>query len=212
MCDQARHHANRLRPDSFKYAKERWEKSHTPPDFKVGDLVLVLTPSLNSLKGQNKSNVSYAGPLMIRELHGTNGVQLECTGELMNTHPALPPDLILWPIGHVIIFMANWPFHHFYGQLAISSFLWPIGHVINFMANWSILVFYGLWATPPFTGQLWPQTSHMASGNILLSLANYPPHQPPGQYPLFWAWAAVRGLRPAGRRHRRGLKWPKKAI
>ncbi|MBW0562431.1 hypothetical protein O181_102146, partial [Austropuccinia psidii MF-1] len=40
---KGRHHANRCIKDSFKYAKERWDKSHKPPDFKIGDLVLVST-------------------------------------------------------------------------------------------------------------------------------------------------------------------------
>ncbi|MBW0511191.1 hypothetical protein O181_050906 [Austropuccinia psidii MF-1] len=41
MVDKARHHAYRCMKDSFKYAKEKWDKSHIPPDFEVGDLVLV---------------------------------------------------------------------------------------------------------------------------------------------------------------------------
>ncbi|MBW0588965.1 hypothetical protein O181_128680 [Austropuccinia psidii MF-1] len=41
MLDKARHHANRCMKDSYKYAKERWDKSHKSPDFKIGDLVLV---------------------------------------------------------------------------------------------------------------------------------------------------------------------------
>ncbi|MBW0539133.1 hypothetical protein O181_078848 [Austropuccinia psidii MF-1] len=41
MLDKARHHENRFMQDSFKYAKERWDKSRKPPDFKRGDLVLV---------------------------------------------------------------------------------------------------------------------------------------------------------------------------
>ncbi|MBW0562286.1 hypothetical protein O181_102001 [Austropuccinia psidii MF-1] len=43
MLDKARHHANRCMQDSFKYAKEKWDKSHKPPYFKIGDLVLVST-------------------------------------------------------------------------------------------------------------------------------------------------------------------------
>ncbi|MBW0533998.1 hypothetical protein O181_073713 [Austropuccinia psidii MF-1] len=38
---KARHHANRFMQDSFKYAKEKWDKSHKPPAFKIGDLGLV---------------------------------------------------------------------------------------------------------------------------------------------------------------------------
>ncbi|MBW0572886.1 hypothetical protein O181_112601 [Austropuccinia psidii MF-1] len=80
--------------DSFKYAKERWDKSHKPPDFKVGDLVLVSTINFNNLKGPNKLKYSFAGPFMIKALHGPNAVQLELTGELMSKHPALPVSLI----------------------------------------------------------------------------------------------------------------------
>ncbi|MBW0541864.1 hypothetical protein O181_081579 [Austropuccinia psidii MF-1] len=41
MLDKARNHANRCMQDSFKYAKERWDKIHNAPDFKIGDLVLM---------------------------------------------------------------------------------------------------------------------------------------------------------------------------
>ncbi|MBW0548120.1 hypothetical protein O181_087835 [Austropuccinia psidii MF-1] len=54
MLDKARHHANRCMQDSFKYAKERWDKSNKPPDFKIGDLVLVSTPNSNNIKGPKK--------------------------------------------------------------------------------------------------------------------------------------------------------------
>ncbi|MBW0542166.1 hypothetical protein O181_081881 [Austropuccinia psidii MF-1] len=37
MLDKARHHSNRCMQDSLKYAKERWDKSHKPPEFKIGD-------------------------------------------------------------------------------------------------------------------------------------------------------------------------------
>ncbi|MBW0517856.1 hypothetical protein O181_057571 [Austropuccinia psidii MF-1] len=43
MLDKARHHENRFMQDSFKYSKERWDRSHKPPDFKIRDLVLVST-------------------------------------------------------------------------------------------------------------------------------------------------------------------------
>ncbi|MBW0461318.1 hypothetical protein O181_001033 [Austropuccinia psidii MF-1] len=38
MLDKARNHANRCMQDSFNYAKKRWDKSHKPPDFKIGEL------------------------------------------------------------------------------------------------------------------------------------------------------------------------------
>ncbi|MBW0581602.1 hypothetical protein O181_121317 [Austropuccinia psidii MF-1] len=80
--------------DSFKYAKERWDKSNKPPDFKIGDLVLVSTLNFNNIKGPKKLKYSFAGPFMIKALHGPNAVQLELTGELMNKHPTFPVSLI----------------------------------------------------------------------------------------------------------------------
>ncbi|MBW0494205.1 hypothetical protein O181_033920 [Austropuccinia psidii MF-1] len=94
ILDKARHHANRFMQDSFKYAKERWDKSHEPPDFKIGDLVLVSTVNFNNIKGPKKLKDSFSGPYIIKALHGPNAVQLELTGELMNNHPTLPVCLI----------------------------------------------------------------------------------------------------------------------
>ncbi|MBW0488671.1 hypothetical protein O181_028386 [Austropuccinia psidii MF-1] len=37
MLDKNRKHAIRCMEDSFAYAKEKWDKSHATPDFKVGD-------------------------------------------------------------------------------------------------------------------------------------------------------------------------------
>ncbi|MBW0578407.1 hypothetical protein O181_118122 [Austropuccinia psidii MF-1] len=80
--------------DSFKYAKEKWDKSHKPPDFKIGDLVLVSTLNLNNIRGPKKLKDTFSGPFMINALHGPNAVQLELTGKLMNKHPTLPVSLI----------------------------------------------------------------------------------------------------------------------
>ncbi|MBW0474162.1 hypothetical protein O181_013877 [Austropuccinia psidii MF-1] len=76
--------------DSFKYAKERWDKSHKPPDFKIGDLVLVSTLNFNNIKGPKKFKDSFEGPFGIKALHGLNAVQLELTGELMRKPPSFP--------------------------------------------------------------------------------------------------------------------------
>ncbi|MBW0470392.1 hypothetical protein O181_010107 [Austropuccinia psidii MF-1] len=89
-----RHYANRFMQDSFKYAIEKWDKSHNPPDFKVGDLVSVSNLRFDNIKCPNKLKYSFSGPFLIRELHGPNAVQLESTGELMNKHPAFPVSLI----------------------------------------------------------------------------------------------------------------------
>ncbi|MBW0535441.1 hypothetical protein O181_075156 [Austropuccinia psidii MF-1] len=94
ILDKARHHADRCMQDSFKYSKRRWDKSHKPPDFKIGDLVLVSTLNFNNIKGAKKLKVSFAGPFMIKVLHGHNAGQLELTGELKNKHPAFPVSLI----------------------------------------------------------------------------------------------------------------------
>ncbi|MBW0588615.1 hypothetical protein O181_128330 [Austropuccinia psidii MF-1] len=93
ILDKARHHANRCMQDSFKYAKERWDKSHKPPDLKIGDLVLVSTLNFNNIKVPKKLKDSFI-PFMIKSLHGPNALQLELTGELMNGHPAFPVILI----------------------------------------------------------------------------------------------------------------------
>ncbi|MBW0551060.1 hypothetical protein O181_090775 [Austropuccinia psidii MF-1] len=76
------------------YAKERWNKSHKPPDFKIADLVLVSTLNFNNIKGQKKLKDSFAGPFIMKALHEPNSVQLEITGELMNKHPNFPVSLI----------------------------------------------------------------------------------------------------------------------
>ncbi|MBW0573353.1 hypothetical protein O181_113068 [Austropuccinia psidii MF-1] len=80
--------------DSFKYAKGRWDKIHKPPDFKLGDLVLVSTLNFNNIQGPNKLKDSFAGPFIITSLHGPNAVQLELTCELINEHPAFPVSLM----------------------------------------------------------------------------------------------------------------------
>ncbi|MBW0539288.1 hypothetical protein O181_079003 [Austropuccinia psidii MF-1] len=80
MLDKARHHENRCMQDSFKYAKERLDKSHKPHELKIGDLVLVSTLNFNNIKHPKKLKDSFAGPFMIKALHGHNAVQLELTG------------------------------------------------------------------------------------------------------------------------------------
>ncbi|MBW0501335.1 hypothetical protein O181_041050 [Austropuccinia psidii MF-1] len=94
MVDKSRHHENRCMQDSLKHAKERWDKSNKPPDFKVGDLVLVLTLNFTNIKSQKKLKYFFAGQFMIRALNGPNSVQLELTGELMNKHSDFPVSLI----------------------------------------------------------------------------------------------------------------------
>ncbi|MBW0573105.1 hypothetical protein O181_112820 [Austropuccinia psidii MF-1] len=80
--------------DSFKYAKERWDKSHKPPDFKIVDLVLVSNLNFKNIKGPKKLKNSFAGPFMIKAIHGPNAVRVELTGELMNKNPTFPVSMI----------------------------------------------------------------------------------------------------------------------
>ncbi|MBW0505379.1 hypothetical protein O181_045094 [Austropuccinia psidii MF-1] len=94
MLDKERHHANGCMQDSFKLAKGRWDKSHKPPYFNIGYLVLVSTLNFNNIKGPKRFKDSFAGPFMIKALDGPNFVQLELTGELMNKHPTFPGSLI----------------------------------------------------------------------------------------------------------------------
>ncbi|MBW0548800.1 hypothetical protein O181_088515 [Austropuccinia psidii MF-1] len=94
MLDKVIHNAKRCMQDSFKYAKERWEKNHKPPDSKIGDLVLVSTLNFNNIKGPKKLKDYFSKPFMIKALHGPHSVQLELTGELMNKHPDFPVSLI----------------------------------------------------------------------------------------------------------------------
>ncbi|MBW0577139.1 hypothetical protein O181_116854 [Austropuccinia psidii MF-1] len=77
MLDKVKHHAKKSMNDVFDYAKQKWDKSHEVPDFKVGDLGLVLTLNLNNIKGPKKLKYSYVGPFFIVSLHGTNAVQVE---------------------------------------------------------------------------------------------------------------------------------------
>ncbi|MBW0539730.1 hypothetical protein O181_079445 [Austropuccinia psidii MF-1] len=94
FLDKVRHHANQSMNDAFEYAKQKWDKSHKTPEFKVGDLILVSTLNFNNIKGPKKLKDSFAGPFIIKALHGTNAVQVELSGELENKHPTFPVSLV----------------------------------------------------------------------------------------------------------------------
>ncbi|MBW0587636.1 hypothetical protein O181_127351 [Austropuccinia psidii MF-1] len=80
--------------DSFAYAKDKWDKSHATPDFKVGDLVLVSTTNFNKIKGCKKLKDSFAGHFVIKALHGENAVEVELSEELSNKNTTFPVTLI----------------------------------------------------------------------------------------------------------------------
>ncbi|MBW0518666.1 hypothetical protein O181_058381 [Austropuccinia psidii MF-1] len=94
MLYKAKQHAKQSMNDVFDYAKQKWDKSHKVPDFKLGDLVLVLTLNFNNIEGPKPLKDSYVGPFVIFALHGTNAVQVELSGELENKHPTFPVRLI----------------------------------------------------------------------------------------------------------------------
>ncbi|MBW0551781.1 hypothetical protein O181_091496 [Austropuccinia psidii MF-1] len=94
MLDKVKQHAKQSMDDAFDNAKQKWDKSHKVPDFKVGDLVLVSSLKFNIIKGPKKLKYYYVGPLFIVSLHGTNAVKVELSGELENKHPTFPVSLI----------------------------------------------------------------------------------------------------------------------
>ncbi|MBW0539179.1 hypothetical protein O181_078894 [Austropuccinia psidii MF-1] len=91
---KVKHHAKKSMHDAFDYVKQKWDKSHKVPEFKIGELVLDSTLNFNNIKGPKKLKDSYVGTPVIIELHGTNSAQVELSGELENKHPAFPVSLI----------------------------------------------------------------------------------------------------------------------
>ncbi|MBW0524833.1 hypothetical protein O181_064548 [Austropuccinia psidii MF-1] len=74
MPEKPRKYSGRCMENSFSYSKDKWDKSHAIPDFKVGDLVLVSTTNLNNIKEGKKIKDSFEGPFVIKALHGENAV------------------------------------------------------------------------------------------------------------------------------------------
>ncbi|MBW0523989.1 hypothetical protein O181_063704 [Austropuccinia psidii MF-1] len=81
IFDKVKHHFKQSINDAFEYEKQKWDKSHKVPYFKVGDLVLVSTLNFNNIKGPRKLKYSHEGPFVIVALHGTNAFQVELSGE-----------------------------------------------------------------------------------------------------------------------------------
>ncbi|MBW0540165.1 hypothetical protein O181_079880 [Austropuccinia psidii MF-1] len=94
MLEKVRNHAIRCMEDSFAYAKDKWDKSHGTPDFKVGDLVFVSTTKFNNIKGCKKPKDSFAAPFAFKALHGENEIEVELSEELSNKHPTFPLSLV----------------------------------------------------------------------------------------------------------------------
>ncbi|MBW0591725.1 hypothetical protein O181_131440 [Austropuccinia psidii MF-1] len=54
FLDKLGHHSNQRITDSFEHSKQKWDKSHKTPQFKVEDLILVSNLNFNNVKGPNK--------------------------------------------------------------------------------------------------------------------------------------------------------------
>ncbi|MBW0522650.1 hypothetical protein O181_062365 [Austropuccinia psidii MF-1] len=54
LLDKVRHHAKKSMNNAFEYAKQKLDKSHKNPEFKVGDLIILSTLNFNNIKGSKK--------------------------------------------------------------------------------------------------------------------------------------------------------------
>ncbi|MBW0467087.1 hypothetical protein O181_006802 [Austropuccinia psidii MF-1] len=74
MIEKTRKNSVRCMEDSFPSVKDKWNKSHASPEFKVGDLVFESTTKFNNIKGCKNIKDSFAGPFVIKDLNGENAV------------------------------------------------------------------------------------------------------------------------------------------
>ncbi|MBW0504248.1 hypothetical protein O181_043963 [Austropuccinia psidii MF-1] len=94
FLDKVRHHKNQSMNYAFEYAKQKWDKSHRTPEFKIGDLRLVSTLKSNNIAGPKKLKYFFSGPFIIKALYETNAVQVQLSGEVENKHPTFPVSLV----------------------------------------------------------------------------------------------------------------------
>ncbi|MBW0549465.1 hypothetical protein O181_089180 [Austropuccinia psidii MF-1] len=80
--------------EAKEYNTQRWDKSHTEPDFKERNQVLVSTLNFNNLKGPKKMRDSFLEPFTIIKLIGKNAVEVKLTEELSRKHPVFPVNLV----------------------------------------------------------------------------------------------------------------------
>ncbi|KAI7935554.1 hypothetical protein MJO28_016425 [Puccinia striiformis f. sp. tritici] len=81
MLDITHNHAKKCVSEAVEYNKNRWDKSHKEPDFKIGDKVLLSTINFNNLGGNKKLKPSFVGPFTIKQLHGKNAVEVILSDE-----------------------------------------------------------------------------------------------------------------------------------
>ncbi|MBW0505392.1 hypothetical protein O181_045107 [Austropuccinia psidii MF-1] len=70
LLDKVRHPANQSMNYAFEYAKQKWDKSHKTPAFKVGDLILVSTLNFNNIKGQRNLKIPLQDHLLLKPFMG----------------------------------------------------------------------------------------------------------------------------------------------
>ncbi|MBW0494268.1 hypothetical protein O181_033983 [Austropuccinia psidii MF-1] len=90
MQERSRNNTLRCMEDSFVYSKDKWDKSNATPDFKLEDLVLVSTTNFKNIKGCKKLQDFFAGPFVIKALHGESSVKVKLSEKLSNKHPTFP--------------------------------------------------------------------------------------------------------------------------
>ncbi|MBW0567293.1 hypothetical protein O181_107008 [Austropuccinia psidii MF-1] len=59
FIDKVRHHENKIMNDAFEYSKQQCDKCYKTTEFKVVDLILVLTLNFNNFKGSKKLRYSF---------------------------------------------------------------------------------------------------------------------------------------------------------
>ncbi|MBW0503480.1 hypothetical protein O181_043195 [Austropuccinia psidii MF-1] len=69
MIDKDKKHSVRCMEDSFSYAKDKWDKSHATPEFKVGVLVPISNTIFNNIKVLKKPNDSFEEKVVIKALN-----------------------------------------------------------------------------------------------------------------------------------------------
>ena len=94
MLDMAHTHAEQCVQEAVEYNRNRWDKSHREPEFKIGDKVLLSTVNFNNLGGNKKLKPAFVGPFTIKALHGRNAVEVILSEELSRKHPVFPVSLV----------------------------------------------------------------------------------------------------------------------
>ena len=94
MLDITHEHAKKCVQEAAEYNKNRWDKSHKEPSFKIGDQFLLSTVNFNNLGGNRKLKPPFVGPFTIKQLHGKNAVEVILTEKFSRKHPVFPVSLI----------------------------------------------------------------------------------------------------------------------